>query len=584
VVPDQIDLASIGEETIFERAVVKLSGYNFIEENKPVAYIVDAENNPIEAISLFPTMLSSPYQIQLNLQGVDFSAVPFGAQLVFEWPTEGTSNALAVVFPIDEPTPIPEVRPELTVNVPTLEVKKGPSNAYFTEGLAVQGAVYEVTGHNGDQSWWQIDFENDLLWVPASAVIRNAEPIGPASSIPFDPPTAAFSMSPTSGRAVLEVDIWDQSTGNPHILSWQVDSGEGAPDTITGDNFTYEFTQAGTYTVSLHVENDWGADDMEKTITVDEPIVFIPLIQMRPLIPLLNLQATPDYSTNFLFRTYTHVKAGETFITDIPTSTYNCSIISLAGLHGDIDESGAGNVLKLWLANNGPYWTIHPNFRTHRHSAGQEHWSLGLMCADKNNSKFFSDIYIKPESNATVSLNPSYYDIPSEYTCVIAGYDAKNVDVQENGAGDIIQVYTLKDEDGVWQVTADFRNHGSAEESWIVQTMCFYDNKSVVLTYDDPATNLMPFNKETGGYQTNISANEYACGIAGMRALDGDIQENDIGHIIRVYTFHDNVRWHVYADFRSHHQDEMWDIDLVCIKRSAAQINMNQWLESTFID
>lgn len=574
VVPDQIDLVEIGGEIIFDMSVVKLSGYNFIEENKPVAYIVDGENNKIESVSLFPAMLSSPYQIQLNMQGVDFSAVPYGAQLVFEWPSEGTSNSLAVVFPIDEPTPTPEVQPELTINAATLDIKKGPSNDYFTIGIAVQGATYEVTGHNGDQSWWQIDFENDPGWVPASAVTRNGEPVGPASSIPFDPPTAAFSMSPTSGRAVLEVDIWDQSTGNPTTTSWQVISGGGPPDTIPGESFTYEFTQAGTYTVSLHVENEWGADDLEKTITVDEPLVFLPLIEMKPLIPFLALQSTPDYSTNFLFRNYTNIAAGEIFYTDIPTSTYNCAIISLAAIHGDIQENNTGNVLKLWLANNGSTWTITPNFRTHNN---QEHWNIGLMCADKANSKFFSDIYIKPQTNPTVSLNPTFYDIPSEYTCIIAGYDIKNVDVQENSAGDIIQVYTRKDEDNVWQVTADFREHGTAEESWIVQTMCFYDNKSVVLTYDDPATNLPPFSLETGGYQTNISASEYACGIAGMHALDGDINENDTGDIMRVFTYHNNSKWFVYADFRSHHQNEMWDIDLVCIKRSVAQIQMNQW-------
>ncbi len=580
VIPDQIDLVEIGEETLFEMSVVKLSGYNFVEENMPVAYLVDGESNKIESISLFPAMLSSPYQIQLNLQGVDFSAVPFGAQLVFEWPTEGTSNSLAVVFPIDEPTPTQVVVPELTINVATLEIKMGPSDDYFTIGNAVQGATYEVTGHNGDQSWWQIDFENDPGWVPASAVIRNAEPIGPASSIPFDPPTAAFSMSPTSGKAVLEVDIWDQSSGNPTTTSWQVISDEGPPDSIGNtDSFTYEFSQAGTYTVSLYVANDWGDDELEKTITVDEPdepLVFLPMIQI-PFIPLLNLQSTPDYSTNFIFRNYTNIPAGEIFTTDIPTSTYNCAIVSLAALHGDIKESGTGNVLKLWLANNGPYWTITPNFRTHNN---QEHWSIGLMCADKNNSKFFSDIYIKPQSNPTVSLNPTIYDIPSEYTCTIAGYDIKNVDIQENGAGDIIQVFTRKDEDGVWQVTADFREHGSAEESWIVQTMCFYDNQSVVLTYDDPETNLPPFSLETGGYQTNISANEYACGIAGMHALDGDINENNTGDIMRIFTYHDNTRWHVFADFRSHYQDEMWDIDLICIKRSVAQIQMNQWFGS----
>lgn len=581
VIPDQIDLVEIGGETLFEMSVVKLSGYNFIEENKPVAYIVDGDNNRIESISLFPAMLSSPYQIQLNLQGVDFSAVPFGSQLVFEWPSEGTSNALAVVFPIDEPTPTPEVQPELTINASTLEIKKGPANDYFTIGIAVQGATYEVTGHNGDQSWWQIDFENDPGWVPASAVTRNAEPVGPASSIPFDPPTAAFSMTPAAGKAPLEVDIWDQSSGNPTSRSWQLVSGGGMPSGLGGDaSLSYEFTQGGTYTITLYVENEWGEDQVQKTITVEPPMLLMPIMPLQPVIPFFQPTKTPDYSTKFFFRNYTGLTPGTPYVTDIPTSTYNCSVISLAALHGDIEEHNVGNVLKLWLANSGTYWTVTPDFRTHRHSdGGSETWSIGFMCADKNNSRFFSDIYIKPPINPTVSLNPAIYDIPEDYTCTIAGYDVKNVNVEDDSAGDIVQVYTRKDSDGEWQVTADFMEE-DGDESWIVQMMCFYDNQSVVLTYDDPQTNLPPFSMETGGYQTNISANDYVCGIAGMHALDGNVNEDNIGDIIRVFTFHDNVRWHVFADFRSHGQNEMWDIDLICVKRSVALIQMEQWFGS----
>ena len=578
VIPDQIDLVEIGEETIFEMSVVKLSGYNFVEENKPVAYLVDGDNNPIQDISLFPAMLSSPYQIQLNMQGVDFSAVPFGAKLVFDWPTEGTSSSLAVVFPIDEPEPTAVVQPELTVNVSSLEVKKGPSNAYFTIGLAVQGATYEVTGHNGDQSWWQIDFENDPGWVPASAVTRNAEPIGPASSIPFDPPTAAFSMSPTSGEAPLTVDIWDQSTGSPTSLNWQLESGGGAPSSLGIDSsFNYEFTSGGTYTITLFVANEWGEDQMAKTITVESPpLVLLPIAPLKPLVPIFPATATPDYNRNFIFRNYTNLAAGEIHDTHVPTANYNCAVVSLAALHGDIEEHNVGNVLKIWLANNGPTWTITPNFRTHRHDdGGQEKWSLGIMCADKDHSRFFSDIYVKPPTNPTVSLNPAIYDIPDDFTCTIAGYDIKNVNVEDDSAGDIIQVFTRK-VDEEWQVTADFMEEGG-DESWIVQMMCFYDNQSAVLTYDDPVTNLSPFSMETGGYQTSISASEYACGVAGMHALDGNVNEDHIGDIMRVFTFHDNTRWHVFADFRSHGQDEMWDIDLICVKRSVADIQMNQW-------
>ena len=197
------------------------------------------------------------------------------------------------------------------------------------------------------------------------------------------------------------------------------------------------------------------------------------------------------------------------------------------------------------------------------------------MCADKDHSRFFSDIYVKPPTNPTVSLNPAIYDIPDDFTCTIAGYDIKNVNVEDDSAGDIIQVFTRK-VDEEWQVTADFMEEGG-DESWIVQMMCFYDNQSAVLTYDDPVTNLSPFSMETGGYQTSISASEYACGVAGMHALDGNVNEDHIGDIMRVFTFHDNTRWHVFADFRSHGQDEMWDIDLICVKRSVADIQMNQW-------
>jgi PKD repeat protein len=394
VIPDQIDLVEMSEGTVFERSVVKLSGYNFMEENKPVAYIVDGNDNRLEAIELFPAMLSSPYQIQLNLQGVDFSAVPFGAKLVFEWPTEGTSSALAVVFPMDEPTPTPELRAELTINVTTLDVKKGPSDKYFTIGIAPQGASYEVTGHNGDQSWWQIDFENDPGWVPATAVIRNEESIGPASSIPFDPPTAAFSMDPASGQAPLEIDLWDQSAGNPESWAWYLDSGSGPPDQIgTDTTLTYEFTEGGTYTLKLIVENDWGKDETEQTIEVEAPTVFIPIIPLRPLV-VINPTATPDYNPyNFIFRNYTNIYPGELYPTNIPTSTHNCAVISLAALSGDIQEHNVGNVLKVWLSDNGPYWSILANFRTHRHDdGGREKWSIGLLCADKNHSMFINGI------------------------------------------------------------------------------------------------------------------------------------------------------------------------------------------------
>ena len=578
IIPDQIDLIEVGEEAVFETAVVKLSGYNFVEENKPAAYIVDEAGQLVESVQLFP-FISSPYQLQLNLQEIDFSTVPPRSRVVFEWPSEGTFYALAMVLPSDEPEPTVEIQPELTINPATLEIKMGPSDKYFTIGNAVQGATYLVTGHNGDETWWQIDFVNDPGWVPASSVTRNQEPVGPALSIPFDPPTAAFSMSPDSGKAPIDIHIWDQSTGSPTSRSWQLIAGGGAPSPMGSNlDFSYEFTSGGTYTLQLNVWNDWGEDQAEQEIVIEAPSMLLVPMPFKPLIPLFASTPTPDYNKRFVFRNFTKLQAGEPFVTNIPTAHYNCSVISLAALHGDIEEHNTGNVIKIWLSAGGQYWTITPSFRTHRHGdGGQEHWSIGLMCADKNHSRFFSDIYIKPETNMTVTLNPAIYDIPEDYTCVISGYDVRNMDIQENSAGDIIKVFTRKNSDGEWQVTADFRDHGG-DESWIVQMMCFYDNQSVILNYDDAVvSSIPPFSQETGGYQTTIDSSNYACGVVGMSALSGDINEDNVGNIIQVYTYYKNNKWNIYADFRSHNQDEIWDIDLMCIHKSVVDIQMNQW-------
>ncbi|MFO8035005.1 MAG: SH3 domain-containing protein [Anaerolineales bacterium] len=581
MVPDQISLEKVGGEFVFETAVVRISGYNFMEENKPHAYVVDEAGDPVEAVELYP-FLSSPYQIQLNLQDIDFSAVPTRSRVVFEWPTAGSFFALAMVLPSEAPTPTPEVKPELTINVSQIEVRKGPGEKYKPIGKAAQGAIYEVTGHNGNQTWWQIDFEGDPGWVPNSAVIRNEEQVGTASSIPLDPPEAAFSysMDPESGKAPVDVHFLNESTGDPTFTAWYVIlEGENASQIGSEQEITYEFTKSGAYTVRLVVKNEWGEDQVEKDIQIEKPdITFIPQLFI-PMEVAKFPTATPSYTRNIIFRNYTNIHAGEVFTTDIRTDQYNCGVVGLAALHGDIEEHHGGNVIKIWLSRSGVNWRIEANFRTHRHDhGGQEKWSIGLMCVESGLSEFYSNVYIQPQSGNTVELNPSMYDIPENYTCSIAGYDVKDVDIPEATTGDIIQVFTRKNEDGAWEVTADFLDSGRGLENWLVQLLCFYDNQGKILDYDDPETDLDIFAPEFGGYRTDISSNDYACGIAGMHAISGDVQEDNNGDIIRAYTYMYDGRWWVFADFRTHHENEKWDIDLICAHRSVVGIDPTYWL------
>jgi PKD repeat protein len=83
-------------------------------------------------------------------------------------------------------------------------------------------------------------------------------------------PTADFTASPTSGAAPLTVTFTDRSTG---ATSWAWDFHDDDSFETTDRNPTFTYTQPGTYTVRLQVENEVGGDEEIKTgyITVGAP-------------------------------------------------------------------------------------------------------------------------------------------------------------------------------------------------------------------------------------------------------------------------------------------------------------------------
>jgi PKD repeat protein len=78
-----------------------------------------------------------------------------------------------------------------------------------------------------------------------------------------DPPTAAFSATPTSGTAPLKVDFSDASTGSPTSWSWDFQNDGTVDSTERNPSFTY--TAPGTYSVKLVASNAGGADEEVKT-------------------------------------------------------------------------------------------------------------------------------------------------------------------------------------------------------------------------------------------------------------------------------------------------------------------------------
>ena len=75
------------------------------------------------------------------------------------------------------------------------------------------------------------------------------------------PPVAAFSASPTYGKAKLNVKFTDTSTGTPTKWIWNF--GDGSKSFL--QNPTHKYSKAGVYTVSLTVKNAIGSSTVTKT-------------------------------------------------------------------------------------------------------------------------------------------------------------------------------------------------------------------------------------------------------------------------------------------------------------------------------
>ena len=561
IIPDQVDLTEIEGRMVFGIAVVKISGYDYVPANAPAAYIVDEAGQRVEAVQLYP-FLSSPYQIQLNLQDIDFSAVPSRSRVVFEWPAAGTSYALAIVFPGEEVTPTEVVRAELTITASSIDVLRGPAANYRVIGRAESGARYTVTGRNGDSSWWQIDYEGEAGWVPASAAARN-EIEAPVASIPLPPPTADFLLDPASGDAPLEVQFIDRSTGIP--VRWEWDFGDGLP--LYEQSPTHTYTSAGTYAVTLRVENDQGFGTLTRTITVEQrPFVFIMPTLMRGIIQLAT--PTPAYPAgSILFVNYPGLGDNIHFNSGLSTSTYECGIVSMAAMDGNIHEGRTGTIFYAFMAEEGGTWWINAEFMTH---GNNEDWDIGVMCLNRSLSdsyEFHRRIRVDPEIDETVDLE--YLGIPPDRHCGVVGMAAWNGDINERGAGDhLLQAIVARNPgSGNWELTANFYSEPSAEEYWDVDLMCVYDNPNVILHRE--------IYNQMGGraYNTGVSSVDYACGVAGISSANGDINENDAGSILRAYTYIGaGQNWYVMADFRTHIVEEQWDISLLCARRTSADL------------
>ncbi len=102
--------------------------------------------------------------------------------------------------------------------------------------------------------------------------------------IPLKSPVAAFSASPTSGKAPLKVKFTDKSTGT--LISWKWDFGDGS--TSKDQSPVHTYSKAGIYTVKLTVSNENGAASKLAKINVSA----------QPILPVFPSNTNPPTDLN----------------------------------------------------------------------------------------------------------------------------------------------------------------------------------------------------------------------------------------------------------------------------------------------
>jgi hypothetical protein len=237
--------------------------------------------------------------------------------------------------------------------------------------------------------------------------------------------------------------------------------------------------------------------------------------------------------------------------TGINASDYDCAIAGMAALDGDINEDNSGDIIQTYLFKENNHYKIRGDFRAHNN---QESWDFDLLCLKKASYPVSRFEWKNLGGNVNTSTGLS----TTTYECGIAGMAGRDGDINENSAGDIIQTYMYRSS-GVWWLRADFRSHNNNEE-WDVDALCV-QKWAPVSRYE--FRNL----GNNVSYNTNINASTYECGVAGMAARDGDIEEHDAGTIIQSYLYKSGGTWWFRGDFRTHNNHESWDVDVLCIQR-----------------
>jgi beta-lactam-binding protein with PASTA domain len=267
------------------------------------------------------------------------------------------------------------------------------------------------------------------------------------------------------------------------------------------------------------------------------------------------------------FRRYRDLRGDTQHNTQISVDQYDCGIVGYAALDGDINENGSNDPVRAIMVKRNGTWWIDVDFHTHD---DHEDWQIDTICLDKSSISDFYELreYRRPEGNFRPIQTSFRID---DYVCGIVGMDARDGDINEQYVDIMFLMEAEEDRSrGTWQLRAEIATHDEDGESWRVSVLCVQKRVQELFLYTRFNDIIGTPLDNNSGYETNISAQEYTCGIIGASARYGDINENGPGDILFVYLEEVQGSWRIFVDFRSHHTNEMWDVNVLCFRSPPA--------------
>jgi len=220
---------------------------------KPFAWAANLftseENETLNAVSFYTTDSEAEYEVYIYTDPVSGPVNPEGLKAS----ENGTFTYAGYhTVRLDQGVPLAEGQ-----NFSVVLKLSAPKYGYpVALECPVEGYSSQASSNAGE-SYVSSD---GLSWVDLSSVLENSNACIKAFTDRDVAPEAAFVRNVTSGAAPLTVSFFDTSRNSPTTWNW--DFGDGTNS--TEQNPVHTYPDAGLYTVSLSVKNEFGANSTSR--------------------------------------------------------------------------------------------------------------------------------------------------------------------------------------------------------------------------------------------------------------------------------------------------------------------------------